>query len=396
MALTSKSIDEILTLIADAYDALVAPKRIFRNNNNKLWLVFRAIGAGYSIIQDAALALRSRFDPATCTEEDLYSTAKLVGTAFKQGSGSLLRITITNTDSVNSKTLTAGAYNYISVSGEVFSFELILDLTLAPLATSMITAISQNKGAFPVSDIADITVTRSDFVAIDPAFGFSCAANSGSLGYLDESAWDFRQRILTDTSRQDAIKELELAIRNLANVFECDIVFNATASDATYDGITLTPFQMLIIITGYPSTAIAETVVAHTIYHTKMVNPAYVVNYVDSHYVGGSYPVYFMYHLQKDFTVSVSYRYDSTKIIQANAEAKMDAALNKYRNSSQHVDILTENDIYTLLQDLNLTSVKILNVDLLVSGSPVAYVEVPKTRMLNMTAVTMSGSDVSV
>ncbi len=392
--LFSKSIDEILTLMADVYDGLITPKKLYRNNNNKIWLVFQGIAAGYNVIQDAILALHNRFIPEYCAEEDLYSTAKLVGTEFKAGSGSLLSITITNNDTTTEKTLLAGVYSYTSVTGAIFTFELTIDLLLDALATQAVTAISQLKGAFPVSAVAAMVINRVDFDPIDPAFGFSCVSNAAQLGYPDETPWDFRQRILTDTTRQDIIKEMELAIRNLPEIFECDIVFNASSVSAVYDGITLTPYQMLITLTGAPTNNVALEVASRVVYHTKQIDPDDVVYYYEDHYIDGRYPVYFMYHAHQDFTVEVDYRYDGTKILQTTAETAMNTALDAYRNSNQRIGTLTEDIVYNLLKSLALPSVLILNVDLLVAAVPVPYIDVPKTRLLNLTAATFSGTNV--
>jgi hypothetical protein len=284
-------------------------------------------------------------------------------------------------------------YNYTSVNGDIFSFTLTLDLVLAASASSQITARSAEVGAFPVSSVAGITIVRQDGATMPAAVSFDCADNSGLLGYGDETAFDFRQRILTDTDRQDAIKELELNIRNLPNILECNVVFNQSNSNATYDGIVVAPYQLLIIITGSPGVELAELVASSTIYATKMVDAAKVVYYVDSHYIGGKYPVYYTNHQQASFTLNISYRFDSSKILQINAEAAMNAALDSYKNSATHVDTLTEADVYTKLTNLGLTSVRITNIDILVGGSQVPFLDVPKTRTLNLTAATFVGTD---
>lgn len=395
MALTVKSIDEILTLMADTWDNLTTPFRIFRNNNNKLWLVFRAIAAGYVIIQDVSMALHSRFDPEQCADEDLASTAKMVGTQFKVGSGSLLRITVTNNDA-GSKTLPAGQYKYTSVNGDVFLFTLAVDLTLATLATAVIAAMSQAKGAFAVSAVTSITPIRIDGTALDSALTFSCADNSGTLGYPDESPFDFRTRILGDTNRQDAIAELELAIRNLPGILECNVVFNPNNIDTTYDSIVVGPYQILIILTGSPDDTLATLVVDSTINSTKMVDAGKAVHYYDAHYLGGAYPVYYTNHLTTNFTLGISYRFDSSRISQIAAEANLTKALNVYRYMSQHMDILTEEDVYALLSLIGGASVRVVNVDILVGGSAVSFLSIPKTRMANLTAVTFTGTDVRV
>jgi hypothetical protein len=393
MALTVKSIDEILTLMADTWDGLTAPSRIFRNNNNKLWLVFRSIAAGYTIIQDSIMALHNRFDPTSCADEDLLSTAKMVGTDFKVGSGSLLRITVTN-NAVGSKTLPAGQYKYTSTNGDVFLFTLAVDLVLTTLAASVIAAMSANKGSFLVSSVASITPVRVDGAAIDSLLSFSCADNSSSLGYSDESNFDFRTRILGDTNRQDAVAELELAIRNLPGILECNVVFNPNNAGVSYDGITVGPFQILIILTGAPDGTLADLVVASTINATKMVDAGKVVHYHDSHYLGGLYPVYYTNHLTADFILEISYRFDSSRISQITAEANLTKALNVYRNMSQHMDIITEEDVYTLLSPAGGTSVRVVNVDIDGGSGPIPFLDVPKTRMANLTTVTFTGIDI--
>lgn len=396
MALFSKSIDEILTLIADAYDALIAPKRIFRDNNNKWWLGFRAIAAGYSVIQDSALALNSQFDPALCPEENLVSTGKMMGTKQYLGAGSLLRIIATNNDTSNAKTLYEGTYAYTSLSGEVFSFELALDTVIAALGASTFVAISAHKGSFQVADIASITVSRPDLATIDPAFTFACINNAGTQGYPDEDLFAFRQRMLTDTSRQDIIAEMELAIRNLPNILECDIVFNATAGSTTYDGITLEPYQILIMLTGSPTSEVALEVVSRTAFHTYMDDPAKVVYFTDPHYIGGAYPVYYKNHLYSNFTINLDYRYDSTKILKTNADAAIQAALAVYSNASQRIPTLTEDMVYSVVKALALPSVQVLNVDLLVGGVAQPYIDFLSTRLPNMTSATVTGTDVAV
>lgn len=395
MGLLSKSIDEMLELMANAYDALIAPKRIYRNDKNKIWLMFRGNAAGYSVIQDSALALHDRFDPEKSADEDLYSTAKMVGTEFKEGSGSLLQIIATNNDSVLAKILTVGVYNYLSTNGDIFSFTVSVEISIPASGTKQISAMSVEKGSFLVSANSNISVSRQDGIAIDGSIGFSCLDNAGSLGYPDETPWDFRVRILEDTDRQDAINELELKIRNLPNILECNLVFNQYAENIVYDGITLLPYHLLIVVTGAPDDSLAKAVVSSTIHHTKMVDPLKVVHFYDSHYIDGACPVYYTNHLSADFALEITYRYDGTKIREGSVELQVNTALNVYRNSTQHVDTLVESDVYNLINALGMPSVKVLNIDILVSGVPVSYFNINKTRALNLTGVTLFGTDVS-
>jgi hypothetical protein len=292
-------------------------------------------------------------------------------------------------------TLYAGTYQYTSVSGMIFSFALAEDLLIAGAATHLLAAISEAKGSFPVSDNSSITIARADGADIDPAFTFSCADNVAQLGYEDEDNFTFRQRILNDTTRQDHIKELELKIGNLPNIFECNLVLNQGVAAETYDGITINPLELLISITGVPTDEVARLVATDVLYATHIVDPDDVVYYYNDRYVGGKYPVYFKYHDKTDFQLSVTYQYDETKIQEAQVESAITALLYPYSHAVRHVDIITEDTINTALKNLNLPSVIILNVDVLnSSGTEIQYLRIPKTRIPNMTAITFDAVEV--
>jgi hypothetical protein len=393
MEATVKSLDEVTAMICDEYDALIAPKRIWRDNNNKLYLFFRAFSAGVKLILDIALALRWRFNPQRCADSELLSTAKLVGTELQKGSGSAVRITVANTHTLESKTLKAGVYNYASVSGMTFSFNLLTDAEFPSGSSNTVTAISREKGSYLVGDNASITMFRSDSAAIDKAFKFSCEENSGSLGYPDEDALAFRKRLLSDANRQDHLKELEMKIKSLPNIFECGLMFNPERSPAEYDGVVLAPLELLITITGIPSDDMAKLVVQDTQYSTHMIDPANVVFYRNDQYINGEYPVYFRYHEKTDFALEIEYQYSSQKLRKAQVEAEFNRLLNGYRNSVVHVDILKETDIYERLESADLPDVVLLAARIVVDGVSVPYLRVPATRTPNLTATSYASLD---
>jgi hypothetical protein len=391
MAFELKSIDEETVALADAYDGLIAPKKLWRNNDNKLYLILRAYAAGKVGLNDLALALRNRYNPLYCDDLDLYSTAKLVGTDFKQGSGSLLRISIRNKDTEEQKTLTAGSYHYQSVTGMVFSFEAAGDYVFDPEETKTVFAISQVKGSYEVASNTDIKLYRSDGTGIDGAFVFSCEDNSGQLGYLDEDALAFRTRVLNDADRQDHLKELELAIRNLPNIFECNITFNSGTEPIAYDGFTLQPRELLISITGVPIGKIAELVVEEVCYATHKVNDAQVIYYENQLYANGKYPVYFKYHDKTNFSLSITYQYDSTKLKPVQVEDAITTMFKPYTQMVTHIDTFREETAYTVLAALNLPNVKILSIDILDdSGENVPYIRIPVTRLPHLTGIIFS------
>jgi hypothetical protein len=394
MALKSKSIDEETVELTDIYDGLIAPRKVWRNHNNKLYLILRAYAAGKVGLNDAALALRNRYNPLYCDDLDLYSTAKLVGTDFKKGSGSLLRITIFNKDTEEQKILTAGTYSYQSAAGMVFSFETANDYSFDPEETKIVSAISQLKGSYEVGTNTGIKVYRSDGAVIDAAFVFSCEDNSGQLGYPDEDAFDFRTRILNDADRQDHIKELELAIRGLPNIFECNLKFNGKTEAAEYDGIVLQPRELLITITGVPTGEIARLVVEEVCYATHKINDEQVVYYENSLHVDGKYPVYFKYHDKTDFSLSITYQYDSTKLKSEQVEGVISTLFKPYTRMVTHIDTFSEETAYKTLSALNMPNVKILDADVLDDGGEgVPYIRIPATRLPHLTGIVFTPID---
>lgn len=390
MALTVKSIDEETTELADIYDSLIAPKKIYRNHNNKLYLILRAFGAGKIGLMDAALALHNKFDPLYCDDVDLYSTAKLVGTDFKKGSGSIVHITILN-NSESQITFLAGTYNYRSVMGMTFSFQVSNDRLFEPEEEMTVAAISAEKGSFAVAKNANIKLYRSDSGEINSAFAFSCEDNSGQLGYEDETPYDFRVRILNDADRQDHIKELELKIRNLPSIFECNLVFNEDIQPHEYDGITLAGKELLITITGVPTDELARITAEEVLYATHKVEPNNVVYYYNDLFLGGKYPVYFRYHETTNFSLIIMYQYDKEKLKPVQIEDAVSLLFKPYTRMVTHFDTFSEEDAYKVLSNFKLPNVKVLDVKVLDgNGKEVSFIRVPKTRLPHLTDVTFT------
>jgi hypothetical protein len=388
MALTVKSIDEETTALADVYDGLIAPKKLMRNHNNKLYLLLRAYAAGKVGLNDVALALRNRFNPLYCDDLDLHSTAKMVGTDYKQGTGSLLRITVLNKDEEEQKTFVAGTYRYQSPTGEIFSFDYPNDYAFDPQEEKIISAISQDKGSFPVGHNNNIKLFRSDGTGINGAFAFSCEDNSSQLGYVDEDDFAFRLRILNDGNRQDHLKELELKIRNLPNIFECNLKLNDTITPQDYDGITLAPRELLVTITGVPTKGIAELVAEDVIYATHKINDEQVVYYENPLYVSGKYPVYFKYHDKTNFSLAISYQYDNTKLKSTQVEDAISTLFKPFTQMVTHLDVFSEKDAYNVMVNLNLPNVEVLDANIVNdAGEEVPYVRIPVTRLPNLTTI---------
>jgi hypothetical protein len=394
MALINKSADELVTEMVDTYDGLLKendpskPIRVWRNKNNKLYMVFISIGAAFSHVLDAILALRNRFNPLHCDDSDLQSTALMVGTHPRLGAGSILNITIKNKSTTEQKMFTAGVYNYMSVSGMLFYFQQLNDYLFDPNEIVQLSAISRERGGFHVMQISSIKLFRNDGQPIDSTFVFSCADNNGQLGYPDEDAFAFRQRLLNDGNRQDHIEELELKIRNLPNIFECNLIYNQDVQPSEYDGITLLPMELLVIITGVPTDEMAKLVVEDVIYTTHQVDEDKVVYYESMYYINGKVPVYYKNHDTTDFALEITYQYDQQKLKSEQVETVINALLDRYVHAVTHVDTINEEIFYSLLGKLDLPNTKVLDIDIIVSGEQVPYLPVPRTRLPHLTGVT--------
>lgn len=394
MAVEDYSLDEILTIIEDAFDSTVSPKKIFRDDNNKMHLMYKGDAAGLQLINKMVLSLKRRFDPQYCPDSDLPSTARMAGTKFLPAKASLVQITVSNTSNVEDVVLAAGVYLYPSATGEIFTFTIGTDTLLSATEARAYSAVSQNTGSFPVSTNTTVMVKREDSATIDSNLVFSTEENSSYLGYAAETIYEFRKRMLTDANRQDEIVQIENDIKALTNIFECNCVFNALTEPKDYDGITLGTHELLVVITGSANDELADVVAKHTVHKTHIVDPLNVVYHNDDMYVGGRYPVYFMHHLTTDYELIVSYNYDSTKLKTAQIEAAFNTLLARYKNTNRHVDTVTEYDVYSRLNEALLANVSILNVNLLVGGVEVPYVSVPKTRLPRLTTVTYAHNDV--
>ena len=91
-----KTFDTILTELCDNFDALISPKKILRSNTNIIYLLFKAIAKGFEVINNTCVILSNKFDPLYCSDDDLTSSASIVGTERHKGSATGLHITITN------------------------------------------------------------------------------------------------------------------------------------------------------------------------------------------------------------------------------------------------------------------------------------------------------------
>jgi hypothetical protein len=369
-----KPYSQILNEMLDVLDSYIAPKRITRENTNFVYLIMKAIAKGYETILSALYTVSGKFDPARCSDADLYSIAKIVGTKIREGKPSGLIIVVTNTDA-EQVTLPQGEYVYSFSDDAKFHFTVQYNTTLDSLASKAYSAFTENKGPFPVDSISTIPVNRVDGAQIPSSLKFACLENSRTLGYYDESLADFRRRILVEGNRQDSLVELEETLRNLPYIFDCKLYFNQTESPVTVGSVTVDPYKLLIVLSGDPRDEIAEIVASSTFYQTVMVDQQTAVYYSSPVLYGGKYTVYYTNFATNNYTVSISFKYDSSLVNIVDVKAAIASALTSFMYNVYHTQYVRESDIYEALKTVQLPSVVLLSVTLKSNGVAVPYVE---------------------
>ena len=314
-----KTFDTILTQICDTYDSLISPRKIARSNNNIIYLIFKAISKGYETINinNVCVVLSRKFDPEKCSDEDLVSVAKLVGTEKLSGSASGLRITVTNKSALEIQLL-KGTYTYALDEDTIFEFEVINDTQVLNDSPITYIAMSQKVGSFPVTEQSSITVEST--VAIDSNLSFSCEDNSAILGIPDESNFDFRNRILTNTSRQSIIEELQVKIRNLPYIFDCKIRYNNTASSIIEDDVTIKPYTIAIFYSGEAKQEIAQIVASSVMLQTATSDTSIALIYNNDVFVDGTFAVNIIPFKTTDYSVNIIYRINELYTSQYDTE----------------------------------------------------------------------------
>lgn len=384
-----KTYTTLLTEICDYFDSLISPKTILRSDTNIVYLMFKAIAKGWEVINNICVVLNNKFNPAYCTDTDLESTASLVGTAKLAGSVSGLLVTVTN-NSEQPKTLTAGTYTYAFDADTNFTCTITADLTIPANEYANLTFLSDVVGSFPVTMQQTIEVTSEE--SIPPELNFSCADNDNLLGYLPETNLEFRKRILSDTERQDVINELKIKLRNLPYVYDCEIIFNRDTSSVSYGEFTIPPYYMLIVMScAVYKDEIAQIVAESAVYPTVEVDgESHQVNYENAVFASGSYPVYINDFTDKEFDATITYKADASYISSQQAQEKIRTGLITAINTNVHRDAITTEEIFNILNDLDIAGVSIYGVQLYVDNNQVTYVDCLRTEIGKLQNVTFS------
>ena len=379
-----KTFDTILTTICDSFDSLISPRTIARTNTNIIYLIFKAAAKGYEIINNVCVVLSNKFDPLYCSDEDLVSSASIVGTERHKGSATGLHITVTNNGSA-SVTLLAGLYTYALDDDTKFEFEVMENTAIASGSHISFIAMSEKIGRYPVTAQPMITVTSEQPVSSDLVF--SCTNNATLLGVFEETDLEFRERINSETDRQNFMVELESEIRNLPYIFDCKVKFNPMSTEIEYDGYMIPPYTLAIFYSGEVKKEIAEKVCEKIICPTLQTSDSVEVFYENDVFVGGKYGVHLIPFAKTQYTVELIYKINKTYANEYDIQNEIRTVLLNTFVSEKHVDYIKEDDFYNAIEALGITGIELLGVNLKYNDSNVSYIEIPSTRIPELTNV---------
>ena len=384
--------NEVLTSLCDEFDSLISPKTIYRSNTNVVYLMLKAIAKGFEVINNICVIVSNKFNPENCSDEDLNSVAELVGTEKFKGSASGLVIDITNSQEIR-VLLYTGLYHYDLDGDTTFTFEVLENTYIEGYDTIKLFAFSDKVGAYLVTAQSSIDVYSENF--IDSALVFSNEDNSNLLGTEEETNLEFRKRILTGIDRQDSIIELQTAIKNEPYIFDARVKFNNSLTEVTVDGVTIPSYHMAIFYSGAPRNALAKLVCSKSVFPTVPYTEgtaeenSVTVYYESDIFTEGKYAVHVIPFRRTNYSIFVNFSFNETYATKLSVENAIKSLLITSLNSNVHVDYIKETDIYTVLENLNINGVEILNVDILDSeGTAQPYIAVPISRIPYVTDVT--------
>lgn len=379
-----KTFDTILTTICDSFDSLIAPRTIARTNTNIIYLIFKAVAKGYEIINNVCVVLSNKFDPLYCSDDDLISSASIVGTERHKGSATGLHITVTNNGSV-SVTLLAGLYVYALDDDTKFEFEVMENTVIASGSRISFIAMSEKIGRYPVTAQTTITVTSEQPVSSDLVF--SCTDNAALLGLFEETDLEFRERINSETDRQNSMVELESEIRNLPYIFDCKVKFNPMSTEIEFEGYTIPAYTLAIFYAGEVKKEIAEKVCEKIICPTLQTANSVEVFYENDVFVGGKHGVHLIPFAKTQYAVELVYKINKTYANEYDIQNEIRTVLFNTFVSEKHVDYIKEDDFYKAIETLGITGIELLGVNLKYNDSNVNYIEIPSSRIPELTNV---------
>ena len=388
--------DEILAALCDRFDAVIAPQKIGRSNTNIVYLLLKAIAKGFELVDSIVCALANRFLPDKCSDRDLLTTAKLVGTIRYEGSPTGLQIICENKDEYNALTLPAGIYTYKYNDDWTFTFTVAADTEIAALGEKEYIATSNVKEDIPVTAQASISVQGwADMsltvpVAIPSGLAFSCLDNEYLQGTPPESVYEFRQRIIKGIDIQNPVRQLETKLLSLPYVLDCRVRYNDTDSPVAFGGVTVDPAEVVIFFNGEPRQEVADIVAEHLLCPTTQGPDAIALQYVSDFLISGGYPVYLNPFSEVHYTVHIDFMLDTTYYNDTTVNEDVEARLKRAMSRKRQLAYIREEDIQDAVNAMNIEGYTVMNADILSGGSPVSYLLVPADKRAVLDDVTFT------
>ena len=244
----------------------------------------------------------------------------------------------------------------------------------------------------PQNDFKSIHIAGTNGKGSVTAFVSSIFKEAGykTGSFISPYIIDFRKRILSDTTRQDSLVELQTELRNLPYLFDAKIYFNNTLDPVTYEGIEIPPYYMVVFYSGEAKDEIAEIIAKRSIFPTLQTANSVELSYLSDVFVSGAYSVFIQPFFEEEYNANVTFHIDTTFITSTSAQEKILTALYLKLNQRIHRDYIKEADLYNIIENLNLAGVELLNVDLLQGGVAVPYIQVPLSRIPKLVNVTFT------
>ena len=139
-----------------------------------------------------------------------------------------------------------------------------------------------------------------------------------------------------------------------------------------------------------PRNEIAEVVASKIICPTVSTEDSVEVTYSNEVFVNDEYIVNIIPFKNTVFDIEVTLKIDPRYAEADPVKDEIRKALVTAFTSMVHKDYVKENDIYTVIEDLNIAGVTLLGANLIYNGSEVEYISIPKSRIPKLNSVTFS------
>lgn len=392
------SLDDEITSVVDTFED-VSGYKILRANSNKLYLILKSIAAGFNKIRDVIISLKNRFNPQFCNEDDLENIMKITGISRIKSKPSSVQVMVNN-DGSEDVSLSPGLYWFTSVEGIVFETKVNSYVSIKSNETSSMLFFSVDHGSYHLMNNSNIKVSTRSGAEIPDSISFRTLDNSLMLGNEEESLSDIRKRLLTGTDRQDTIKEMELSIKNLPTIYECNLIFNSKTEDVVVDDqTTIPPKTLLIIITGIPTEELAEIVASKSLYDTVKITNSQVVYYYNDLFIDGKFPVYYKKHSVFEYYIAISFTFNPNEISENKTKIELSNAFSHLKINVRQYERITEKELYSYLPDLvgvSVLKIYILEWDILAGEKKsVPVLNVPKLSIPRLKDIDFYVEDIS-